>query len=101
VSMALMIILMVFFRMGLHLYHFFIYRGSIDRLPFAVNGWSSLVNRKTIEWQLVWHTVTIKIDLGSDNPREAHAVQAALQIFFRKAKKKFYTPEILGIDPRN
>ncbi|MGL5830520.1 MAG: hypothetical protein ACRCZE_00030 [Candidatus Altimarinota bacterium] len=103
---ALLILLMAFFRLGVHLYHYFIYRGSINRLPFPVLGWSNLVNRPSIEWGLAWHTVTIKIDLNTNDPQKLSAIRAALKIFFRKANKKFYTrdtsaPDAPSIDPRN
>jgi hypothetical protein len=99
-SMTIMILILVFLWLGLHLYHFFIYRGSINRLPFPVIGWERLVNRRTIEYGLVWHHVTIQVKLNNASNGQISAIKAALYIFFKKAKKKFYTPDIFGLDPR-
>ena len=99
-SLAIIIILMAFFRLALHLYHFFIYRGSIARLPFPVNGWAVAVNRRTIISGLVWHSATVQIKLNNPSPTQYRSIEAALHIFFKKAQKKFYTPDIFGLDPR-
>lgn len=99
-SLTLIILVLVFLKLGSHLYHYFIYRGSIYRLPFPVIGWERLVNRRTIEYGLVWHQVTIQIKLNNATSDQISAVKAALYIFFRKAQKKFYTPDVFGLDPR-
>lgn len=97
---AFLIIFAVLFRLGLHLYHFFIYRGSIQRLPFSIIGWPTLVNRRTVDAALVWHHATIQIKLNNANSTHISSLHAALKIFFKKAKKKFYTPDVFGLDPR-
>lgn len=100
-ALGIIIILMAFFRLGLHLYHYFIYRGSVARLPFPVSGWAVAVNRRTIISGLVWHNATLQIKLNNPTSTQYSSIQAALNIFMKKAKKKFYTPDVFGLDPRH
>lgn len=78
----------------------------MSRLPFTVTGWDHLVNRSSIEYDLVWHTATIRVNLGSADSTQIKAIEAALKIFSNKANKKFYTRDTSAsdaptFDPRN